>query len=76
MTSRPLDTAPDAWARHNDVLDGMDGPARVRAAMELSDVVREIRLAGLRARHPGLSPRAVVARLVAEDHGIDLPSET
>jgi hypothetical protein len=51
----------------------MDGPARVRAALELSQTVREIRLAGLRARHPDLSPRQLIARLVAEDYGIDLP---
>lgn len=75
MISRPLDTDPEAWARYNDVLDRMDGPARLRAALELSDTVREIRLAGLRARNPELSPRQVVARLVAEDYGIELPTE-
>lgn len=74
MTPRPLDTHPEAWARCNAVLDRMDGPARLLAALELSDAVREIRLAGLRSRHPDLSPRALVARLVAEDYGISLPS--
>jgi len=53
----------------------MDEQGRLRAALELSDTVREIRLAGLRARHPELSDRQVVARLVAEDYGIALPSE-
>ena len=76
MISRPLDTDPEAWARYTAVLDHLDGPARLRAALDLSDTVREIRLAGLRARHPDLSPREVVARLVAEDYGIELPSET
>ena len=75
MLSRPLDTDPEAWATYNAVLDRMDGPARLRAALELSDTVREIRLAGLRARNPELSPRQVVARLVAEDYGIQLPTE-
>jgi hypothetical protein len=75
MTSRPLDTDPETWARHSAVLDQMDGPARVRAALELSDTVREIRLAGLRARNPELSPKQVIARLVAEDYGIELPIE-
>ena len=70
---RPLDTDRETWARYNAVLDRMDGPARVRAALELSQTVREIRLAGLRARHPDLSPRQLTARLVAEDYGIDLP---
>lgn len=71
--SRPLDTDPETWARYTAVLDGMDGPARVRAALELSQTVREIRLAGLRARHPDLSPRQIITRLVAEDYGVDLP---
>lgn len=75
MIRRPLDTDPEAWTRYNAVLDRMDGPKRLLAALELSDTVREIRLAGLRARHPDLNPRQVVARLVAEDYGIDLPAE-
>lgn len=75
MTSRPLDTDPEAWAKYNAVLDRMDGSERLLAALELSDTVREIRLAGLRARHPDLSPRQIIARLVAEDYGIDLPHE-
>lgn len=75
MISRPRDTDPESWARYNAVLDHMDGPGRLLAALELSDTVREIRLAGLRARHPDLSRREVVARLVAEDYGIALPSE-
>jgi len=75
MMSRPLDTDPEAWAIYNAVLDRMDGSKRLIAALELSDTVREIRLAGLRARHPDLSPQKIVARLVAEDYGIDLPPE-
>lgn len=74
MISRPMDTGPEAWARYNAVLDRMDGPTRLRAALELSDAVREIRLAGLRARNPDLSPREVIARLVAEDYGVEFPS--
>ena len=51
----------------------MDGPARLHAALELSEAVREIRLAGIRARHPELSPREAVERLVVEDYGVELP---
>jgi len=51
----------------------MDGPARLYAAVELSEAVQEIRLAGIRSRHPELTDREVVARLVAEDHGVQLP---
>lgn len=73
MSSRPLDTSPAEWATYYAVLDRMDGAARLHAALQLSDTVRELRLAGIRDRHPELSEREVVARLVAEDYGVDLP---
>lgn len=75
MSSRPLDTAPAAWSQYGAVLDQMDGPARLRAALELSDAVRQIRLAGIRSRQPELSLREAVAQLVAEDHGVALPRQ-
>ncbi len=74
MISRPLDTAPASWSEYNAVLDRMDGPARLHAAVELSDAVREVRLAGIRARHPELTRQEIVARLVSEDYGVTLPS--
>jgi hypothetical protein len=54
----------------------MDGPARLHAAVQLSDAIHEIRLAGIRSRHPELSLRDAVAQLVAEDHGVALPCQT
>jgi len=51
----------------------MGGPARVRAAIELSEAVRDVRIAGIRARSPGLDHREVLARLVSEDYGLELP---
>ncbi len=75
MSSRPLDTAPGTWAQYETVLDRLDGPARLRAAVELSEAVQEIRLAGIRSRHPELSREEAVARLVAEDHGVALPRQ-
>jgi len=73
MTSRPLDTSPASWAIYECALDRMGGPARVRVAMELSEAAREIRLAGIMARHPELSRRQVVARLVADEYRVELP---
>lgn len=73
MTTRPLDTDSAAWSTYNAVLDGMGGAARVRAALELSEAVREIRLAGIRDRHPELTRQQAVARLVLEEYGIVLP---
>ncbi len=74
MISRPHDTAPEAWSKYHAVLDGMDAAARLNAAVELSDAVREIRLAGIAARHPDLSRDEIIARLVSEDYGVSLPS--
>jgi hypothetical protein len=73
MSSRPLDTAPAAWSRYEAVLAELDGAARVRAAVELSETVREVRLAGIRSRHPDLSVREAIARLVVEEYGVELP---
>ena len=73
MSPRPLDTASAAWDAYNDVLDRMDGPSRLHAAVELSESVREIRLAGIRARHPELNARQVIARWVLEEYGVKLP---
>lgn len=74
MIFRPLDTTPASWSEYNAVLDRMDGAGRLRAAVELSDAVREVRLSGIRARFPDLTPRERVARLVLEDYGITLSS--
>ncbi len=73
MSPRPLDTGHSSWAAYTSVLDHMDGAARLHAAVELSESVREIRLAGIRARHPDLTPREVLARWVLEEYGLALP---
>ena len=70
MSSRPHDTTPAAWSAYESALAEMDGPARLYAAIELSDAVREIRMAGLKARHPELSGEELVARLVLEEYGV------
>lgn len=75
MSSRPLDTAPASWSQYEAILDRMDGSARLNAAVELSEAVHDIRLAGIRSRHPELSYREAVAQLVAEDHGVNLPRQ-
>jgi hypothetical protein len=52
----------------------MDGAARLNAAVELSDAIHEVRLSGIQARFPDMTPHERVAQLVLEDHGITLPS--
>ena len=74
MKTHPLDTDQAAWTRYTAVLDGMDGAARLYAAIELSETVREIRLAGIAAEHPRVSRRETVARLVLDEFGVELPA--
>ena len=73
MSSRPIDTAPAGWSQYEAILDRIGETARLNAAIELSEAVRQIRLDGIRSRHPELSLREAVALLVAEDYGVDLP---
>lgn len=73
MTAKPHDTTPAAWTAQNAALDRMGGSARVRTAIELSEAVREIRLRGIADRHPELDQRGVIARLVLEEYGVELP---
>ncbi|MDH3207543.1 MAG: hypothetical protein OEO79_13160 [Gemmatimonadota bacterium] len=75
MKTHPLDTHPAAWSAYNTVLDGMDGAARLYAAVELSETVREIRVAGIRAEHPDLDRRGALARLMLEEFGVWSPAE-
>jgi hypothetical protein len=73
MTSRPLDTSAESWTEYQSILDGMGAAGRLAAALELSDAVRAIRLAGIRSRDPELSHREAVERLVAEEYGVEAP---
>ena len=72
MSTRPRDTTPEAWSTYQSVLDDLDGPARLYAAIELSEAVREIRIAGLRARHPELSAEELVSQVVFEEYGVSV----
>lgn len=73
MSTRPRDTAPAAWSAQAAVLERMGGSARVLAAVELSDAIRGVRIAGIRARNPDLDHRRALSRLISEDYGVDLP---
>lgn len=70
MSLRPLDTSPDALAVQRSALAALGPEGRVRAALEMSDAARSIRISGLRAHHPRASERELVARFIAEVHGV------
>jgi hypothetical protein len=60
------DTSPEADAIQIAVLRRMSGARRLLLACQLSDSTRSLALARLRARHPGLSQRELVKRLLRE----------
>ena len=69
MHGKPLDTLHAGWQVHRDALERMDGEARVRTAIELSEAVREIRLQGLLARNPTWSRSDAVQWLLRTNAG-------
>jgi hypothetical protein len=74
MPSPPADTSPAAWAAYNAVLERMSGAERVAIAVELSEAVREIRLAGIQDQFGVTRPEAV-RRLILEEYGVDVSTE-
>lgn len=72
MSIRPLDTADDALKVQRSALSELGADQRLRTALEMSEAVRHLRLAGLRSRHPDATEPELVARFVAEAHGVRL----
>lgn len=66
MTFTVLDTSAEAVQVQRAAYVAMGPENRVAQAFEMSDTVREIRLAGLRDRHPGESNSQLMQRLVRE----------
>lgn len=57
--ARPHDTSPDVWRRYRAAIRATPPEERVRRAVRMSDELREIVRAGIRARHPEWSARMV-----------------
>lgn len=56
---RPHDTSPDVWRLYRAAIRATPPEERVRRAVQMSDELREIVRAGIRARHPDWSASAV-----------------
>lgn len=74
MSLRPLDTTPAALEAQRAALSRLGGEGRVRAALEMSDSIRRVRLSGLRSRHPDATEGELVARFISEAHGVSVGS--
>lgn len=64
MSTRPHDTSDASWAARRDAVAAMDPASRVRAAIDLSESVREIQIQGLLARNPAWSRADAVRWLI------------
>lgn len=73
MKHRPRDTSEQAWRYRRLIIAGLSPEDRLRTAFDLSESVREIRIAGLLSRNPGWTRSQAVHELVLRDTGIDLP---
>jgi len=67
------DTNDAARARQRDVMRRLDGSARLRMALEMSDFVRDLSLRRIRLRQPALSAEESVSVLLHELYPTALP---
>ena len=76
MNIGPLDTSSSARAIQAEAHLRLGPEGRLRVAMELSEAVRELRLAGLRSVSPRVSDADLVRRFILETHGflLEVPS--
>lgn len=66
MANRPHDTGAEAWGVQGAILSRLAPEKRLELAIDLSEGVRAIRLAGVRARDPGSRDAGGVSQIVAE----------
>ena len=66
------DTTPAAESIQHQIFARMTGDERVRAAMALSDQIRDIALAGLKKRYPDLGELDLLDFFIQEVHGVIL----
>jgi len=68
MNLKRLDTSAEARRIQEEAQRRLGPEGRLRVALDLSEAVREIRLAGLRSEAPGVSEAELVRRFIAEMH--------
>ena len=70
MNYEPLDTSPSAQTIQGEAHIRLGPEGRLRIALELSEAVRDLRLAGLRSVTPGASEAELVRMFIFEIHGL------
>ena len=70
--ARPRDTSPEAWEVYVRLIRQMTPEQRLLRACDLSGMVRQLALAGIRQRHPNASDDGVRKRFAAITLGPEL----
>jgi hypothetical protein len=65
----PSDTTPEAIAIQQEVFRRMTTAERLRMALEMSESIRNVALAGLRSRRPELTPPELSSELLRLMYG-------
>ena len=64
-----MDTSAEAARLQRAVLRGKTGEQRVAMALEMSELVRQIAIDGIRHRSPGIDADSLLVQLLEELHG-------
>ncbi|HET9741777.1 MAG TPA: hypothetical protein VFQ00_03415 [Terriglobales bacterium] len=70
----PSDTSPEAAAVQTEIFRRMNPSQRLRMAIEMSDSMRNLALAGLRSRRPELNEQELSRELLRVMYGFELKS--
>ena len=70
MALEPMDTSVTAQHLQEQAHIRLGPEGRLRIALELSEAVRNLRLAGLRSSRPDASEAELVRRFIFEAHGL------
>jgi len=65
----PSDTSPEAAAIQQEIFRRMSTSERLRMALEMSESMRNVALAGLRSRRPELNPEELSRELMRIMYG-------
>ena len=69
----PRDTSPQAWAQQLAALERIGPAGRVAVAVDLSESVRAIQVAGIEASHPEWTPAEVMRHVISTQYGLNPP---
>jgi len=70
----PSDTSPEASTVQQEIFGRMTAAERLRLALEMSESVRNVALAGLRSRRPELDAAGLRRELMRVLYGFVMPS--